>query len=435
MTPDMIKCLVIFIIMIVGYIFYQPLKLPMGVTAMIALLLTVYTGLVPASDALANFANKNIVLILGMFVVVAGFNRTQAVKKLSKLACKVSGGSFVKMFIGYSIIGCLLSQFIPSPMSVYSILFPLVMASCEEMGVSPSRAMFPLALVVIGTCGTLPLGAGAVTFAQFNGYLEAYGVTNVNFQLLDFFYGRIATLIVIILYAVLVGIKVSPKQPLVPITLTTNHKKDGKEIPALGPVQEVLGYSIFILTTLGLIFESQIGIPGWVVTLTGAILMVATRVLSPKEAIASFPIRIVLMLIGALTVGGAMVSCGLGDFIGEVIANVVGNTKNGYVIGALFFVVPFLMTQVMNNQSCQAIFLPVVILSCSALGCDPRGPLILLSAACLTAFMTPMATGTIPMVMETGGYDQGSLLKQGLLPSIIISVVSVLVVMTLYPAY
>ena len=49
--------------------------------------------------------------------------------------------------------------------------------------------------------------------------------------------------------------------------------------------------------------------------------------------------------------------------------------------------------------------------------------------------MTPMATGTIPMVMETGGYDQGSLLKQGLLPSIIISVVSVLVVMTLYPAY
>lgn len=303
------------------------------------------------------------------------------------------------------------------------------------MGVSPSRAMFPLALVVIGTCGTLPLGAGAVTFAQFNGYLEAYGVTNVNFQLLDFFYGRIATLIVIILYAVLVGIKVSPKQPLVPITLTTSHKKDGKDIPALGPVQEVLGYSIFILTTLGLIFESQIGIPGWVVTLTGAILMVATRVLSPKEAIASFPIRIVLMLIGALTVGGAMVSCGLGDFIGEVIANVVGNTKNGYVIGALFFVVPFLMTQVMNNQSCQAIFLPVVILSCSALGCDPRGPLILLSAACLTAFMTPMATGTIPMVMETGGYDQGSLLKQGLLPFIIISVVSVLVVMTLYPAY
>ena len=133
--------------------------------------------------------------------------------------------------------------------------------------------------------------------------------------------------------------------------------------------------------------------------------------------------------------GSAMSECGLGDKIGELVAAVVGETRNGYIIGALFFVVPFIMTQFMNNQSCQAIFLPIVILSCQALGCDPRGPLILLSAACLTAFLTPMATGTIPMVMGTGGYDQASLIKQGWLPSLIITVVSVLSVMTLYPAF
>lgn len=141
------------------------------------------------------------------------------------------------------------------------------------------------------------------------------------------------------------------------------------------------------------------------------------------------------MIIGALVMGAAMDACGLGDKIGELVAAIVGNTRNGYVIGALFFVVPFIMTQFMNNQSCQAIFLPIVILSCQALGCDPRGPLILLSAACLTAFLTPMATGTIPMVMGTGGYDQAALIKQGWLPSLLITVVSVLTVMTLYPAF
>lgn len=435
MTPEMIKCLFVFVILIAGYIFYKPLKLPMGVTAMIAFLLTIFLGLLPAKTALANFANKNVILILSMFVVVAGFNRTQAVKKMSKLVYKVSGGNFTMMFIGYALVGCLLSQFIPSPMSVYTILFPLVMASCEEMGVSPSRAMFPLALVVIGTCAVLPLGGGAVTYATYNGYLEAYGVTDVSFQLLDFFKGRIATLVVLLAYAIFIGIRISPKEPPVPITMTTAKKKNGKDIPPLDPVREVLGYGIFILTTLGLIFEQQIGIPSWQVTLTGAVLMVATGVLTTKEAIEAFPIRIVLMLVGALTVGAAMVECGLGDKIGEVIASIVGETKNGYLIGALFFVVPFLMTQVMNNQSCAAIFQPVIILSCQALGCDPRGPLILLAAASLTAFLTPMATGTIPMVMETGGYDQVSLLKQGWLPSLILCVVSVLTVMTIFPAF
>lgn len=220
-----------------------------------------------------------------------------------------------------------------------------------------------------------------------------------------------------------------------PITMMTARKKDGKEIPPLDSVREVLGYGIFIVTTLGLIFEQQIGIVSWQITLTGAVLMVATGVLTAKEAVNSFPIRIVLMLIGALTVGSAMVGCGLGDKIGEIIAAVVGESRNGYVIGALFFVVPFLMTQLMNNQSCAAIFQPVIILSCQALGCDPRGPLILLAAASLTAFLTPMATGTIPMVMETGGYDQASLLKQGWLPSLILCVVSVISVMTIFPAF
>ena len=106
----MIKCLAIFVAMVLGYVFYDKLKISMGTTAMAALLLCVFTGLVPAKTALGYFANKNVILILGMFVVVTGFNRTQAVRKMSHLVTKVSGGSFKKMFAGYALIGCLLSQ-------------------------------------------------------------------------------------------------------------------------------------------------------------------------------------------------------------------------------------------------------------------------------------------------------------------------------------
>ena len=63
------------------------------------------------------------------------------------------------------------------------------------------------------------------------------------------------------------------------------------------------------------------------------------------------------------------------------------------------------------------------------------GPLVLLNAACLTAFLTPMATPVVPVVMDAGGYSMKDLFKQGWLPSVIISIVSIFWVMTIFPAF
>ena len=169
--------------------------------------------------------------------------------------------------------------------------------------------------------------------------------------------------------------------------------------------------------------------------MTGATLELVTGVLKPKEATNAIPFQVLLMLISALSIGGAMVACGLGDLIGNALANALGGTTNGYIIGAAFFIIPFILTQFMQNQSVQNIFIPIVILTCKSLGCNPVGPLVLLQAACLTAFLTPSATATVPLMMGAGGYDQTDLIKMGWLPSIIICVISVVCTMTLIPAF
>ena len=169
--------------------------------------------------------------------------------------------------------------------------------------------------------------------------------------------------------------------------------------------------------------------------MAGATIVVLTGVLKPKEATNAIPVGIILMLVAAFAVGGAMVSCGLGDLIGETLAGAVGSSRNSYVLGAAFFVIPFILTQVMQNQSVSNIFIPIVILTCKSLGANPVGPLILLKAACTTAFLTPMATGTIPPMMDAGGYNQRDLLKMGWLPSVIVCIMSVLIIMTIFPAF
>ena len=87
----------------------------------------------------------------------------------------------------------------------------------------------------------------------------------------------------------------------------------------------------------------------------------------------------------------------------------------------------------MQNRTVMAVFAPIAILACKSMGVDCAGPLTLVAAACCTAFMTPMATPTVPMVMDIGGYDLKTNLKQSILPAVIFPLVNIVWTMSVYP--
>ena len=421
--------------MILGYVLADKLKTTSGVVATCVFCMVAFSGILEPAKVLAVLSNANVTLIISMFIVAAGFNRTQAVSKMTGLVHKVSGGSFTGALGGFLALTFLLTQFIPSPMAVFAIIAPLAYKMCEDYDISPSKIMFPILLVDVGTCNTLPVGSGATTFATQNGYLESYGYTAFQMQLLDPFKGRALVAVLIFLYSLFIAPKFCSETPTVPITVGSGSSGGGQKKAPLSPTREFFGYSIFIATTAALIFQRSLGLASWQIALAGATLMLITGVLSAKEATDAIPFRIIMLIVAALSMGSAMIACGLGDIIGNAMAAMLGGTTNGYVIGAVFFIIPFVLTQFMQNQSVSNIFLPILVLTCKSLGCNPVGPLILLQAASLTAFMTPLATPVVPVVMDYGGYDTGDLLRMGWLPSVIIAVVSIAVVMTIFPAY
>jgi hypothetical protein len=115
------------------------------------------------------------------------------------------------------------------------------------------------------------------------------------------------------------------------------------------------------------------------------------------------------------------------------IAKLVAKVNNNYIVGLIFFVIPFVLTQFMSNRGAMLIFIPIAIATCHKVGGDPRGLIILIQAAALTAFMTPMATAAVPYMMEYGGYDQKDMFKGGWLFAIIGCVISVGWIMTVLP--
>lgn len=423
-------CLGIFVLMLIGFVIN---KVSMAMVAMLAMVAMVLTGCIDGETALAGFSNTNTILMVSIFIVAEGLNKTQMVKKLSGLIYQVSGGSLTKILVGYVLLTALIAQFVSSNMAVFSIVFPIALTMCENTGISPSKVMFPIGLTAIACVDILPTGGGAVLYSQYNGYLETYGYTDYAFGIMDICKGRLPIMILVILLAIFVVPRFAPEQPV--IKTDENNAKKQRENKALSPVREVLGYGIFIVVILGLLFQKQIGIESWKIALAGAILEIVTGVLTDKEAYAAIRPEITLLYIGTLAVGSALTATGAGEVVGGLLAQIVGNTRNSYLIGFLFFIVPFILTQFMMNRSVVNIFTPICIMTCQALQCNPLGPVILVIVGCLTAFMTPMATPAVAMCMAVGGYDVKSVLKMSWLPAILICIVAVGWVMTVFPAF
>ena len=427
MSTQLIITLIVFLLMVIGFV---QSKVSRAVVALGAMVVLVFTGCLDAKTALSGFSNSNTILMATMFVVSEGFSRTQTVSKLSQLLGKVSKGSFTMVMAGYVIITMLLANVAGSSAAAFAIVFPMVFAVCDELGFTRSKMLFALGMISISTCATFPIGGSATIYAQYNGYLESLGAVE-RVSMLEPMIARLPGVIAICVYAIFLAPKFSPELPPV---LTDSAKKAGKVREPLAPWREKVCVAVFVLVIVGLLFANKLGIAGWMITLTGALIIAATGILSTKEVYGAASLGgIVMMYVGVLGVGNALTATGAGETIGNAVATLLGGTTNGYVIGLVCFMVPFLVTQVLNNRAVGAIFTPIAIMTCTALGVNPVGPMILANAGALAAFMTPMATATVNMYMGLGGYSQKDLIKMSILPSIILTVVNVLWIMTIYP--
>ena len=424
-------CIIIFLISLV---LYATNIVPMGITSFVTMAALVVTGCLDAKTALGGFANTNTVVIVGMFVVAAGFNRTSFVDKMSKAIVKISRGSFMTAYAGYLLLATLLTNFLPSPMTVFAIVAPLLASACKEFKVSPSRVMFALCVVCVGCCGILPFGSAITTAMQNNGFFAEFGFEDVTMSAIDILIVRGPMMVLIFLWALFLAPKTSPAEPVIPIAAfeSSGKKAEKKQLPVFS---EIMGVVIFFGVILLMIFGSALNIPSWEVCFIGALLTIICGVQTEKEAIAAMPISIACLYVGALAMGSALTATGAGEVVGDLLAKMVGHTTNSYVLCGLFFIIPFILTQFMMNQGVMNVFRPICLLTCAALGANPICPMIMVSAGSLTAFLTPMATPAVPMAMGMGGYDVKSLFKQGWLITLLLAVGYVLYSATVFPAF
>lgn len=444
----MVITLIIFTLMIVSFCFN---KIPMALTAMIGAVLLVATHCVEASEVLSSAGSSTVFTMAAMFIVAAGLRKTEMVPRMSGIVNKVSKGSFTKTLAGYVLVTFVLGQFIPSTTALFALVCPLAVAICEEMGFSKAKMIYPLGLVTVTTAYTItPIGPYVGNYIENNGLLSEYGIVGFENTIFTEMSIKLPVSILILLWAIFVvpkfasddsrdaakssaaGNEGGEKKGSVSTAKTADAKK--QEQIKLPKYKERITYIVFAIVVISLIFNS-FGFPVWLIPAIGACIIIATGVLNEREAINNMGMNIVLLYIGVATLGNAFSNTGAGELIGNGVMAVLGNTRNSYVIGGVFFAASFIMTSLIYNRAVGKILIPIALATCASLSCDPRGVMQMCYIGSMSSLLTPMSTSIVPMMMDAGGYSQKTLIKMGWLTSLIIGVVTVAVGMTMYPCF
>lgn len=424
---SMVICLIIFAVMII--LFFNR-KIPMAFTSMGVIVALYVAGCVDKATVFAGFGNNNVLTMAGMFIVAAGLSRTQMVNNITKLLYRVNNGSFTRVLASYILVIFLLGQFVPSLPAMFAMVYPLVISMCKQLKCSPSKMMYPIAVTVVSTSFVIePIGPYAAWFVTQNGYLESYGWTGPLLSMWSETMVFLPTALVTLLLTIFVLPKLMPDQPETETVAITGPDITNND--ALSPIREFLGYGIFIATVIGL----MLGLPSWAVTMAGATAVVLSGVLDEQTALIRMNMSMVLLYAGVTVMGEALSNTGAAQLLGDLAASALSGVRNGYIIDAVFYLVSFLMTSFLYNRATTTVLIPILIISCTSIGCDPRGPVILCSLASMSSLITPMPNPVVPMAMQAGGYTQKTILRVGIIPAIVRGIVGVAIAMTIFPAF
>lgn len=404
-------------------------KLSYGVVGATIISLLMITGVLDVSEALAGFSNTNVAIMLCMMVLSGALMKTSLVERIVGLVRNV-GHSERALVVGFGLIAAAMSQFMNAFVAV-ACLLPLITGLCGQLNIKRTKVIYPVMIIALTWIFLFPVGMGASTIAQMNGYLESFG-SEFRFNMMDMTIGRLPGVILNTLFCIFVLPRICPDKPSV------EFRDDlGREVAksTLSKPQEILCYIIAVAMVVLMILAGTIGIQVYTVAIVGASALALFGILSEKEAFQSINFGMVFFFAAILPLATALTKTGASDVIADAIITILGGSTNPWLISTVFVLVCFFATLFLSNTGCVQVFTPLALMVCVQLNMNPVGIMSLVNIGCCASYLTPMANPGIPLTMSAGGYSLKDCIKIGILPGLLICAVGVVWCSLFFPAY
>lgn len=403
-------------------------KLPFSVISMGIIIALIQTKVLTVTEAFSALTNNNVIMLAAMFVLGAGIIKSGLLDGTKGLIMRYQDRPRMVLLIlmlvatGMSIL--------TSAVGTLAILLPLLISVSNHLNISRSKIIFPVAAVAnISTASTF-LGQGAAN-ASWNDVMLNMGAVT-PFGIWDFTIARIPIIIIAIIYGIFIAPKLLPDLPDSSFdTVTTATDKTDESIPS---GKKKLAKFICAATILAMIVLDYFNlVPMYLTACYGAVLLVVCHVLTESEALSSIHGPTLFLFIGVLPLSDALKITGAADVVAEKMLLLLGNTTNPYIIMAVFFIVPLILTQVMSNIATIFVFIPLVASVSMSIGVDPRAGVMAVIVASCVSILTPMSCAAQAMIMAPGGYKLKDYLKCGLPLAAVCTVICIFLLPLLFP--
>ena len=400
-------------------------KIPLSITAMLVSVGLVLSGVLSPKEAFAGFVDGNVLLFMAMFIVGAAFFETGVAQVVGSVVTKMA--STEKMLIvAVMLITGLLSGFL-SNTGTAAVLIPVAIGIAQKSGFNQSKFLIPLVLASAMGGNLSLIGAPGNMIAQAG--LEKIGL---SFGFFDYALIGGPILLVGIIYFLLLGYKLLPDKPSRAVDSTCDTVEDYSHVPKW---KQWMATLVLVGTILAMIFESQIGVKLYVSAWIGALILVATNVVTETEAVKSIDMKTIFLFVGSLSIATALVKTGAGSVVANTIMGLLGSNPSPYIVMAVIFILSAILTNFMSNTAATALLVPIGLQLAQTMGADPKAVLMATVIGASCAYATPIGMPANTMVYNIGGYSFMDYVKVGVPLIVIVTIVSLIILPIFFPFY
>lgn len=411
--------------------------IPLYITGLMGICLSVLFGISSATNALAAFSSPIIFLFLGGFLFARAMHKSGLDRRLSLMILSQDfiKGSFHRLLLSLYLLTAFMSMWV-SNTATTAMMLPIILGTLESLNIRDikSTSIILLGMAYAASIGGLGTPIGSPPNIIAIGFLQDLAKINITFMQWSLLGIPLTLIFLWPLYRYIIK--------KLPQNLTHFDNSFIKnEYNKLNPMNsnEFILIVLFLATVifwfspsiLSLFLEkaSPLAIflkerfDAGIIALLFSSLLFIFPLKSEKKILLSDDIKRIdwgsLLLFGSgLSLGKMLFNTGLAQIAADLIINNLVGSSIFLLFSVLIFFTIF-STELASNTATANIILPIVIALMFKLNISPTLPIIAIAMACNLAFMLPVATPPNAIVYGSEKVEMSMMVKTGLLLNII----------------